>query len=474
MCSDSDIVLPLLTPPGAFKNSRHNPVTTPHHFKMTPNPCLVGFRCTLCQREYELNAVTYTCPVCGEAGTLDMVYDTARLRPHLADWKNGIAGPFDMWRYAELLPIDTDTQVPPLAVGGTPLIRAGRLAAQHGLRELWLKDDGRNPTGSLKDRASAMVVAHATEIGASVVTTASTGNAAAALAGICASMGMKSVIFVPSNAPSAKIAQLLVYGATVLLVQGTYDQAFDLCMQAALDYGWYCRNTGINPYTTEGKKTAALEMAEQLGWQVPDALIVSVGDGSIIGGQYKGFRDLYECGLIDRMPRLIGVQAEGSRAVEKAWREHLDIASLPPQPADTLADSISAALPRDRVKALRAVTVTNGAYITVSDQQILDAIPALARGSGVFVEPACAATYAGLLVALERGVVQPGESVGLLLTGNGLKDVRSAMRSVGVGAAPDGNHHGSIPDSMPGYIAGYPVAANIGDVRQLIDSLHLT
>lgn len=391
-----------------------------------------------------------------------MIYDADRLRLTIANWRTGIDRPFDMWRYADLLPIDRTTEVPPLSVGGTPLIRAERLAHRHGLSALYLKDDGRNPTGSLKDRASAMVVAHAREIGASVVTTASTGNAAAALAGMCASMEMQAVIFVPASAPPAKIAQLLVYGATVLPVQGTYDQAFDLCMQAAQENGWYCRNTGVNPYTTEGKKTAAFEIAEQLGWNIPDALIVSVGDGSIIGGQYKGFRDLYDCGLIDRLPRLIGVQAEGSRAIEKAWREGLDAATLLPQPADTLADSISAGLPRDRVKAIRAVNETNGAYITVTDAQILDAIPALARGSGVFVEPACAATYAGLLVALEGNLIRPGESVGLLLTGNGLKDIRSAMRSVGADS------------SQPNQSAlGYPVPPDPAAVRKMIISLNL-
>ncbi|MBX3064378.1 MAG: threonine synthase [Anaerolineae bacterium] len=417
-----------------------------------PNPYLSHLQCTICGTSFDPTAVTYTCPHCGEAGTLDIQYDFDRLRAD-RQWEHR-PDRADMWRYLPLLPVQDSRYIPSVPVGWSPLIDAPRLAKSLEQRQLWLKDDGRNPTASLKDRASAMVVARALEIGAPVVTTASTGNAAAALSGLCASAGLRAVIFVPSKAPPAKIAQLLVYGATVLLVEGTYDQAFDLCVQASEEYGWYCRNTGMNPYTTEGKKTASLEIAEQLDWNTPDAVIVSVGDGSIIGGQYKGWRDLYDLGVITKLPRLIGVQAEGSSNIARAWLAGSDPAKMSAGPADTIADSISASLPRDRVKAVRAVKESQGAYVTVSDEAILAAIPELARQSGVFAEPAAAAALAGLKQARQNGTIQANESVVLLLTGSGLKDINSAMKSVGA----EGGHR---------------VAADMVAVRRVIEGLTL-
>jgi threonine synthase len=278
-----------------------------------------------------------------------------------------------------------------------------------------------------------MVVARAIELGIETISTASTGNAAAALAGVCASVGKTPIIFVPASAPEAKIAQLLVYGATVLLVNGTYDQAFDLCTQICLAEGWYCRNTAMNPFTIEGKKTAAFEIAEQLGWNVPDVVVVSVGDGNIVAGVYKGFYDLFQLGWIDRIPRLIGVQAAGSAALYHAWKKGIRAEDMQPIDAQTLADSISAGLPRDRAKGLRAVRQTQGAYVSVTDEAILASIPRLARLSGVFAEPACAAAFAGALQARREGHILPTDTVALLLTGNGLKDIRRAQQSVGAG-----------------------------------------
>ncbi len=393
-------------------------------------------QCTICGARYGLGEVQYTCPTCGEAGTLDIVYDYDAIRraftpQTLSDSMRGSRWESTMWRYRPLLPITDEKDIPPLPVGWTPLIDAPRLAESVHIGAVWIKDDGRNPTASLKDRASAMVVARANELNAPVVSAASTGNAAAALAGVCASADKQAVIFVPASAPEAKIAQMLVFGATVLLVEGTYDQAFDLCLQVSQEYGWYCRNTGMNPFTTEGKKTAALEIAEQLGWEMPDVLVVSVGDGSIIGGQHKGFCDLLSLGWISKMPRLIGVQAEGSANLVKAWMTGQEATAMQAGPAETVADSISASLPRDRVKALRAVKETNGAYVSVSDDAILAAIPDLARHTGVFAEPAAAATLAGLRKARQEGIIRADDRVVLLITGSGLKDIRSAMRSVG-------------------------------------------
>jgi threonine synthase len=338
-----------------------------------------------------------------------------------------------MWRYKKLLPINADSNVPPLKVGGTPLYDAGRVAVEFGLKKVWVKDDGQNPTGSFKDRASALVVARAMEAGILTVSTASTGNAAAALAGVGASVGMNTIIFVPATAPEAKIAQLLVYGATVLLVEDTYDVAFELCSQMCVQEGWYCRNTGMNPYTAEGKKTVSYEIAEQLGWQVPDVVVVGVGDGNIIAGVYKGFYDLLQLGWIERIPRLIGVQAEGSAALYHAWKDGISAQDMKPIDANTIADSISAGLPRDRTKALRAVQQTHGAFVTVSDESIIAAIPRLARLTGVFAEPAAASVFAGVQHAVQSGLINTNESAALLITGNGLKDIKRAQQSVAQG-----------------------------------------
>jgi threonine synthase len=299
-----------------------------------------------------------------------------------------------------------------------------------GLKTVWVKDDGLQPTGSFKDRASAVAVVKAVEKGAKIITTASTGNAAAALSGLCASVGQSNVIFVPQSAPQAKIAQLLVFGSRVILVKGTYDDAFELCLQASKEYGWYNRNTGYNPYMCEGKKTAAYEICEQLDWDAPDRIFVSVGDGCIIGGLHKGLKDLMALGWIDRMPKLMGIQADGSNYLYEAWKNKEDILTKPPIKAQTVADSISAGLPRDRIKALTAVKETGGAYISISDDDILRAIPQLARGAGVFAEPAGAAAYAGLVTAVDRQLVSKDEKIVVLNTGNGLKDVSGAMQAV--------------------------------------------
>jgi len=401
---------------------------------------VLKLKCSVCDREYAPNEVQYTCPVCGDVGTLDVLYDYERLREELE--RDTPRSDRSMWRWRDLLPIAPETIVPPLRVGGTPMFRSPRLEVDLGIGEAWLKDDGQNPTGSLKDRASALIVARALEAGIETVSTASTGNAAAALAGIGASVqsgSIKTIIFVPASAPEAKIAQLLVYGATVVLVEGTYDQAFDLCKAICLEQGWYCRNTGMNPYTAEGKKTVAYEIAESLGWDVPDVVAVGVGDGNIIAGVHKGFYDLYQLGWIERIPRLMGVQALGSSPLVSAWEQGLSATDMQPVEVDTIADSISAGLPRDRSRALRAVRQTNGAFIAVSDEEILAAIPALARLTGVFCEPSCAAVYAGVRRAVQLGLIRSDERVTLLLTGNGLKDIKRAQQSVsgGLRVAPN-------------------------------------
>lgn len=387
-------------------------------------------RCLICGRSYSPSELAYVCPEHGREGILDVVYDYEALRRQISREQLGRSQELSIWRYRAMLPIPPDAPLPPLQIGWTPLYPAPRLAAELGLRHLWVKDDGRNPTASFKDRASALAVIKAREQGAAVITTASTGNAAAALSGICASVGQANVIFVPQSAPPAKIAQLLAFGATVLLVQGTYDEAFDLCLQVADHYGWYNRNTGYNPYMSEGKKTASYEICEQLKWETPDVILVSVGDGCIIGGLHKGLKDLLALGWIERMPRLLGVQAAGSNYLAEAWARGEDVLSKPPIQAHTIADSISAGLPRDRLKAMAAVRETDGAFITVSDEEILAAIPALARGCGVLAEPAGAAAYSGLVKAAAAGLVTANDRVVVLNTGSGLKDVANVMKGV--------------------------------------------
>ena len=398
---------------------------------------VVGLTCVICDKTYPADYAGYVCPDHGNEGILDVRYDYNKIGETFT--KESLAADPDrtMWRYKPLLPVSPDAVVPPLTVGGTPMYDATPLAEQLGVAKVWVKDEGREPTASLKDRASAMAVVKAQEQGAEVITTASTGNAAAALAGISASVGQKNVIFVPASAPEAKIAQLLAYGSTVALVNGNYGDAFDLCMEASAEYGWYNRNTGYNPFMTEGKKTAGLEILEDLDWVAPDAIFVSVGDGSIIGGIHKAMKDAIALGWIDRMPHIFGIQAEGSDYLVQAFESGEDVLTKPPIAATTAADSISADLPRDRIKAMAAVTETDGAYLRVSDEEILAAIPMLARGSGVFAEPAGAAPLAGLVAAVDLGLVGETDHVVLLATGSGLKDVASAMKSVAaIGTEP--------------------------------------
>jgi threonine synthase len=398
---------------------------------------ILSLKCLICGEQYRSDEVDYVCPDHGDEGVLDVQYDYDFIGRQISRETLLNANDLTIWRYKPMLPIQPDAKVPPLAVGWTPLYPAPRLASKLGLKSVWVKDDGLQPTASFKDRASAIAVVKAMEKGARVITTASTGNAAAALSGLCACVGQPNVIFVPETAPQAKIAQLLVFGSRVILVKGTYDDAFELCLKAAKTYGWYNRNSGYNPYMTEGKKTAAYEICEQLEWNAPDRIFVSVGDGCIIGGLHKGLKDLLALGWIDKMPKLMGVQAAGSSFMYAAWKNGEDILTKAPVTAQTVADSISAGLPRDRIKALAAVTETGGAYICLSDDEILAAIPELARSTGVFAEPAGAAAYAGLVKAVDKRLVSADEKIVVLNTGNGLKDVAGAMQAVDlVGTTP--------------------------------------
>jgi len=400
-----------------------------------------GYRCSLCGAEYSPAEIAYTCPKDG--GNLDVALDYELIRRKFQPEDIASRGDASLWRYLPLLPVgEPEGDSTPLhAAGWTPVFALPRLAEKLAIRRLWLKDESRNPSASFKDRASAIVAARAREIKAEVVVTASTGNAGAALACMSAALGQKAVIFAPRSAPPAKVAQLLIFGAKVILVDGTYDDAFDLTIRASQEFGWYCRNTGYNPFTAEGKKTAAFEIwewwrdaheefHEEIGESAhhpPLTLFVSVGDGNIISGIHKGFKDLLALGWISSAPRIIGVQADGSSAIANAFRANTE--TIAPVSAATIADSISVDLPRDGVRAVRAARETNGTYITVSDEEILRAMAELGS-QGVFAEPAGAAAYAGLARAAAAGVVGGEDPILVLNTGSGLKDVRAAMRAV--------------------------------------------
>ncbi|MGD9288571.1 MAG: threonine synthase [Desulfobacterales bacterium] len=418
---------------------------------------ILNLKCLVCGRQYQPDAVEYVCPDHGDEGVLDVEYDFDFIRRQVSRESLADATDLSIWRYKPLLPVRPDAKVSPLAVGRTPLYDAPRLALKLGLKAVWIKDDGLLPTASLKDRASAVAVVKALEKNADIITTASTGNAAAALSGLCASLGQPNVIFVPETAPPAKIAQLLVFGSRVILVKGSYDDAYELCLKASKTYGWYNRNSGYNPYMTEGKKTAAYEICEQLCWTAPDRIFVSVGDGCIIGGLHKGLKDLLSLGWIDKMPKLMGVQASGSSYLYTAWKNNENILTKPPISAQTVADSISTGLPRDRIKALAAVSESKGAFICLSDDEILAAIPELARLTGIFAEPAGAAAFAGLVHTVSRHQISAEEKIVVLNTGNGLKDIAGAMQAV--------DHDGTKP---------YQIRPNFAELEKLVADWGIT
>lgn len=382
-------------------------------------------RCIRCGREYEAVPTLTTC-ACG--GVLDIVYDYDYIRELVSRETFAVCQDPTMWRYRAFLPVEETTKAPPLRVGGSPLYEAPRLAQIAGVKKLWIKDDGLNPTASLKDRASAMAVAKAEEAGARVIACSSTGNAASSLAGNAAAAGLRTYIFVPSRAPQGKVAQLLVFGATVISVEGSYEDTFRLSAEAIAEYGWYNRNAAINPYLMEGKKTVSFEIAEQLGWKMPDFIAVSVGDGCTIAGVWKGLRDLHAAGLIDKLPRLLSVQAQGCWPINRAVKTGQPLA---PMPEDTLADSIAVGVPRNPDKAMRAIRESNGVCVEVTDDEILAAMRLLGRTCGVFGEPAGVTGTAGLLKAVAEGRIPGDATVVSIVTGNGLKDTANGIRAAG-------------------------------------------
>ncbi len=382
-------------------------------------------RCVKCGKEYEATANITNCS-CG--GILDIIYDYDYIKTTLTKEKLAARDDRSMWRYRELLPIEETTENTPLRVGWSPLYEADRLAKELGIGRLWIKDDGQNPTASLKDRASAMAVAKAQEAGAKVIACSSTGNAASSLAGNAAAAGIKTYIFVPSRAPKGKVAQLMTFGATVVSVQGSYEDTFNLSKAAIDKWGWYNRNAAINPYLSEGKKTVGLEIMEQLGWEVPDFIAISVGDGCTIAGLWKGLKDLYAIGFIDKLPRLISAQAEGCCPLNRAIANNEE---WYPMEENTLADSIAVGVPRNADKALMAIKESNGIVVNVSDKEIMAAQKLLGRTCGVFGEPAGVTGTAGIKKLCEEGKLPKDAKIVSVVTGNGLKDVANAIAACG-------------------------------------------
>jgi len=323
--------------------------------------------------------------------------------------------------FIDLLPINSIESFPNLQVGDTPLYEINNLNNYNLKFNLFLKDDSQNPTYSFKDRASAVVSAYAKEKGYNTIVAASTGNAGSSLAGICAAQGQKAIILVPKSAPIAKLTQILMYGATIIPVDGTYDDAFDLSIKATEEFGWYNRNTAFNPFTIEGKKTVAFELFEQMNFTVPDRIFVPVGDGVIISGVYKGFEDLLNMKIINHMPTIVAVQAEKSNNLVR----NIGKANFEIEESTTIADSISVDIPRNYYMAQKYIADYNGEYISVSDKAILEASSILSKNTGLFAEPAAAAAFAGMLAYKNTNKIPISSNNIVLLTGSGLKDLNT-------------------------------------------------
>jgi threonine synthase len=381
--------------------------------------------CTICGTEYDPDQVIYTCPEHeGVKGILEVVYDYDVVDGNFdADLDGDIRS---QWKYEAFLPVDDDADPVTLNEGGTDLFDAPNLSAALGVTTL-VKDDGRNPTGCFKDRANSIAVTKARHAGRDIITCASTGNAAASLSGYAARGGLDCRIFVPGDAPTGKLAQPLVYGADVLAVEGSYDEAYDLSVEVTEKYGWYNRNAAINPFQVEGKRTVGHELAEQsaVRGEVPDWVVFSMGDGCTIAGAWKGFREFYELGYVDDHPKMLGVQAEGASAIHDAFHEHDDVDDV----AETVADSIAVGRPRNTIKACRALEESGGTAVLVGDEEILEAEKLLGSTEGIYSEPAGATPVAGVETALDEGIVSEDETVVVASTGFGLKDTASAERA---------------------------------------------
>ncbi|ANQ54238.1 threonine synthase [Thermosipho sp. 1070] len=384
-------------------------------------------RCITCGKLFEPSPTLYTCDKCGPRyGTIEVVYDYDKIKLKKSQFNK--CG--DISQFKAILPIKEY----PIRqkVGNTPLLSFKNF---YGVKNVIFKYDGTNPTGSYKDRATAIAISKAYEYNFDTIYCASTGNAASSLAGLTTTTKLKTFIFVPSNIPIAKLAQLVVYGANILKIDGNYDTAFDISMKIGSKLNWYSRNSAINPYLLEGKKTGAMELIVQLDFNVPDVVFVSVGDGTVISGIFKGFYDFYKLNLTNKIPKIIGVQAEGADAVTKTFEKGRPYTPFDIQP-NTIADSISVGKPRDVIKACKYVEKSKGKFIRVSDIEIQKAIFELAQKTGIFAEPAGATAFAGFKKALSQKFISKNESIAIFITGNGLKDVDPIKNNIKIKKIP--------------------------------------
>ncbi|MBN2299906.1 MAG: threonine synthase [Acholeplasmataceae bacterium] len=385
------------------------------------------YRCTLCQNIYPYDEQILTCPSCGEKGILDIEYDYATMKKFVDRTYFTNNHDYSMWRYQPMMTVSKKHIHQMLHIGWTPLYQSSKLHQKLGIKKLYIKDEGLNPSASLKDRASGVAVLKAIEAGYDTVSCSSTGNAASSLACHAARMGLKSVIFVPKRAPIGKINQLQIYGANVITVDGDYKDTFNLSKEAIDYYGWYNRNAAINPHLVEGKKTVALEIAEQLDFKPTDWICVSVGDGCTLAGVYKGFFDLKQLGLIENIPKLLGVQSTGCSPFVDAYLNHKPLVEAE---ENTIADSISVGIPRNPIKAQQAIKKSMGAWIKITDEHILKSMKKLGSKEGIFGEPAGVAAFAGLEEAIKQGVITKDDTVTVIMTGHGLKDPFNAQKAV--------------------------------------------
>lgn len=385
-----------------------------------------NFECTLCNKTYT-DFSLMTCPDCGEKGILEIHYDYEKMKQEVTKEYFQNNRHHSMTRYSPMMSIK-HIVFNGLKVGWTPLYHSHNIAAELGMKNLYFKDDSLNPTASLKDRASLVACMKAMEEGKDVICCSSTGNAASSLAGNAAKLGLKTVIFVPERAPQGKLVQLMNYGANLIQIKGDYKDTFEASKKTIEAYGFYNRNAAINPHLVEGKKTVALEISEQLGFEDVDNVFVSVGDGCTVYGVYKGFYDLFNLDIIKKIPRIIGVQSSGCAPFYTAWKNNT---SLIETEENTIADSIAVGIPRNPVKGLKAIYNTQGFFITVTDEEILKAMKSLGTKEGIFAEPAAAASYAGLEKAMTNELIHPDEKTVVIVTGNGLKDQANALKNVG-------------------------------------------
>jgi threonine synthase len=403
-----------------------------------------GLRCRECGRAYPPEAL-HVCEYC--FGPLEVTYDYEAIAA--ATTRQSVAaGPMSIWRYANLLPAHNDGAVD-LGAGFTPLVRADRLAAELGLGELWLKNDTLNPTGSFKDRVVSVALARARELGFKVAACASTGNLANSVAAHAARAGMRHFVFIPADLEPAKIVTSAVYGHNLMAVEGSYDDVNRLCAELASEHPtWAFVNVNLRTYYAEGSKTLAFETAEQLGWEVPDHVVVPVASGSQLTKIAKGFDELWKVGLLDEKPevRVSGAQAEGCSPVAAAFAAGQD--HVRPQKPSTIAKSLAIGNPADGWYALDTVRSSGGALVAVSDAEIVDAMLLLARTEGIFAETAGGVTIATLGRLAADGTIRPGERVVAYVTGHGLKTIEAVAGTV----APTA----TIPPTLAAFHDAFP------------------